>query len=141
MRNVLAVVPKGNRRWSPPRSARSLPNPTPSTCTNSWRSWPPCSAGRSYTEDTFYAHTDAVAAAANSLFGGIVAHGYLVVSLAAGLFVKPESGPALVNFGADHLRVLARSRRTPRTRSRLTVKQITPPSNADYSEIRWERSS
>jgi oxepin-CoA hydrolase/3-oxo-5,6-dehydrosuberyl-CoA semialdehyde dehydrogenase len=44
--------------------------------------------------DTFYAHTDPVAAAANPLFGGIVAHGYLVVSLAAGLFVDPRPDPS-----------------------------------------------
>ena len=52
-----------------------------------------------FTGDTFYAHTDPEAAAANPLFGGIVAHGYLVVSLAAGLFVEPEPGP-----GAGQLR-------------------------------------
>src|SRR5262249_12611426 len=42
-----------------------------------------------FTGDTFYAHTDEEAARANPLFGGIVAHGYLIVSLAAGLFVAP----------------------------------------------------
>ncbi|MFA6575211.1 MAG: phenylacetic acid degradation bifunctional protein PaaZ, partial [Nocardioides sp.] len=55
------------------------------------------------TGDTFYAHTDEAAAAANPLFGGIVAHGYLVVSLAAGLFVDPDPGPVLANFGVDGL--------------------------------------
>ena len=52
-----------------------------------------------FTGDTFYAHTDAEAAARNPFFDGIVAHGYLVVSLAAGLFVDPEPGP-----GARQLR-------------------------------------
>jgi oxepin-CoA hydrolase/3-oxo-5,6-dehydrosuberyl-CoA semialdehyde dehydrogenase len=47
-----------------------------------------------FTGDTFYAHTNPVAAAANPLFGGIVAHGYLVVSLAAGLFVDPRPDPS-----------------------------------------------
>jgi oxepin-CoA hydrolase/3-oxo-5,6-dehydrosuberyl-CoA semialdehyde dehydrogenase len=45
-----------------------------------------------FTGDTFYAHTDEQAAAENPLFGGIVAHGYLVLSLAAGLFVDPAPG-------------------------------------------------
>jgi hypothetical protein len=57
-----------------------------------------------FTGDRFYAHTDPVAAAANPLFGGIVAHGYLVLSLAAGLFVDPAPGPVLANTGLDRLR-------------------------------------
>jgi len=40
MRNVLARVPKSTPRWSPPRSARSSPSPTPSTCTPSSTSSP-----------------------------------------------------------------------------------------------------
>ena len=40
-----------------------------------------------FTGDTFYAHMDEEAAATNPFFGGRVAHGYLIVSLAAGLFV------------------------------------------------------
>ena len=59
-----------------------------------------------FTGDTFYAHTDEQAAAANPLFGGIVAHGYLVLSFAAGLFVDPEPGPVLANYGLDNLRFL-----------------------------------
>src|SRR3954466_10866238 len=41
-----------------------------------------------FTGDTFYAHMDEAAAAANPLFGGRVAHGYLILSWAAGLFVE-----------------------------------------------------
>ncbi|HEY3711355.1 MAG TPA: phenylacetic acid degradation bifunctional protein PaaZ, partial [Amycolatopsis sp.] len=59
-----------------------------------------------FTGDTFYAHTNPEAAAANPLFGGIVAHGYLVVSFAAGLFVSPEPGPVLANYGLENLRFL-----------------------------------
>ena len=59
-----------------------------------------------FTGDTFYAHTDEEAAAANALFGGIVAHGYLVVSFAAGLFVAPEPGPVLADYGLENLRFL-----------------------------------
>lgn len=90
------------------------------------------------TGDTFYAHTDPEAAAANPLFGGIVAHGYLVVSLAAGLFVDPDPGPVLANFGVDRLRFLTPVKVDDRVRVALTVKQITPRATADYGEVRWD---
>ncbi|MEU0242158.1 phenylacetic acid degradation bifunctional protein PaaZ [Nocardiopsis sp. NPDC006198] len=91
-----------------------------------------------FTGDTFYAHTDEEAAAANPLFGGIVAHGYLVVSLAAGLFVDPAPGPVLANFGVDNLRFLTPVKEDATIRVTLTAKQITPRSNADYGEVRWD---
>ncbi len=91
-----------------------------------------------FTGDTFYAHTDAEAAAANPLFGGIVAHGYLVVSLAAGLFVQPDPGPVLANFGVDNLRFLTPVKAEDKIAVTLTVKQITPRTNADYGEVRWD---
>ncbi|MRJ75900.1 phenylacetic acid degradation bifunctional protein PaaZ [Aeromicrobium sp. SMF47] len=90
------------------------------------------------TGDTFYAHTDAEAAAANPLFGGIVAHGYLVVSIAAGLFVDPDPGPVLANFGVDHLRLLTPVKAGDTIDVVLTVKQITPRASADYGEVRWD---
>jgi len=91
-----------------------------------------------FTGDTFYAHTDPEAAAANPLFGGIVAHGYLVVSLAAGLFVEPNPGPVLANFGVDHLRFLTPVKAGDSIAVDLTVKQITPRNSADYGEVRWD---
>jgi oxepin-CoA hydrolase/3-oxo-5,6-dehydrosuberyl-CoA semialdehyde dehydrogenase len=91
-----------------------------------------------FTGDTFYAHTDAEAAARNPLFGGIVAHGYLVVSLAAGLFVDPDPGPVLANFGVDHLRFLTPVKADDEIAVTLTVKQITPRTTADYGEVRWD---
>ncbi len=91
-----------------------------------------------FTGDTFYAHTDPDAAARNPLFGGIVAHGYLIVSLAAGLFVDPDPGPVLANFGVDNLRFLTPVRAGDQIAVTLTVKQITPRSNADYGEVRWD---
>ncbi|MFC4627605.1 phenylacetic acid degradation bifunctional protein PaaZ [Promicromonospora alba] len=91
-----------------------------------------------FTGDTFYAHTDPEAAAANPFFGGIVAHGYLVVSLAAGLFVDPAPGPVLANFGVDGLRFLTPVKVDDTIRVSLTVKQITPRSSADYGEVRWD---
>jgi oxepin-CoA hydrolase/3-oxo-5,6-dehydrosuberyl-CoA semialdehyde dehydrogenase len=91
-----------------------------------------------FTGDTFYAHTDADAAAGNPLFGGIVAHGYLVVSLAAGLFVDPAPGPVLANYGVDDLRFLTPVKAEDSIAVALTVKEITPRSGADYGEVRWD---
>ncbi|WP_039797531.1 phenylacetic acid degradation bifunctional protein PaaZ [Nocardia araoensis] len=91
-----------------------------------------------FTGDTFYAHTDPEAAAANPLFGGIVAHGYLVVSLAAGLFVDPAPGPVLANFGVDNLRFLTPVKADDELTVTLTTKQITPRASADYGEVRWD---
>ncbi len=91
-----------------------------------------------FTGDTFYAHTDEDAAAANPLFGGIVAHGYLLVSLAAGLFVDPDPGPVLANFGVDRLRFLTPVRAEEEIAVTLTVKQMTPRATADYGEVRWD---
>ncbi|NIH87766.1 phenylacetic acid degradation bifunctional protein PaaZ [Amycolatopsis granulosa] len=91
-----------------------------------------------FTGDTFYAHTDPAAAAANPLFGGIVAHGYLVVSFAAGLFVSPEPGPVLANYGLENLRFLTPVKPGDELTVTLTAKQITPRENADYGEVRWD---
>ncbi len=91
-----------------------------------------------FTGDTFYAHTDEEAASRNPLFGGIVAHGYLVVSLAAGLFVDPDPGPVLANFGVDNLRFLTPVKAGDTIAVTLTVKQITPRTSADYGEVRWD---
>ncbi|WP_034268231.1 phenylacetic acid degradation bifunctional protein PaaZ [Haloechinothrix halophila] len=91
-----------------------------------------------FTGDTFYAHTDEEAAAANPLFGGIVAHGYLVVSFAAGLFVAPEPGPVLANYGLENLRFLTPVKAGDELTVTLTAKQIIPRENADYGEVRWD---
>ncbi len=91
-----------------------------------------------FTGDTFYAHTDPEAAARNPLFGGIVAHGYLVVSLAAGLFVEPNPGPVLANFGVDSLRFLTPVKAEDSLTVTLTAKQLTPRVSADYGEVRWD---
>jgi oxepin-CoA hydrolase/3-oxo-5,6-dehydrosuberyl-CoA semialdehyde dehydrogenase len=91
-----------------------------------------------FTGDTFYAHMDAEAAAANPFFGERVAHGYLVVSLAAGLFVDPDPGPVLANFGVDNLRFLAPTKFGDELTVTLTAKQITPRDTAAYGEVRWD---
>ena len=91
-----------------------------------------------FTGDTFYAHMDAEAAAANPLFGERVAHGYLIVSLAAGLFVDPDPGPVLANFGVDGLRFLTPVKFGDELTVTLTCKQITPRESAGYGEVRWD---
>jgi oxepin-CoA hydrolase / 3-oxo-5,6-dehydrosuberyl-CoA semialdehyde dehydrogenase len=55
------------------------------------------------TGDKFYAHTDPTALEGTP-FTGIVAHGYFILSRAAGLFVEPKKGPVLLNYGLDDCR-------------------------------------
>lgn len=59
-----------------------------------------------FTGDKFYAHMDEEAAKASPIFEGRVAHGYLILSFAAGLFVDPHPGPVLANTGLENLRFL-----------------------------------
>jgi oxepin-CoA hydrolase / 3-oxo-5,6-dehydrosuberyl-CoA semialdehyde dehydrogenase len=91
-----------------------------------------------FTGDTFYAHMDEEAAAANPLFGGRVAHGYLIVSWAAGLFVDPAPGPVLANYGVDNLRFLTPVKPGEELTVTLTAKQISPRGGADHGEVRWD---
>ncbi|HTU73347.1 MAG TPA: phenylacetic acid degradation bifunctional protein PaaZ [Trebonia sp.] len=90
-----------------------------------------------FTGDTFYAHTDEDAAARNPFFGGRVAHGYLIVSFAAGLFVQPDFGPVLANYGIDNLRFLTPLKPGDAMSVTLTCKQISPRPG-DYGEVRWD---
>jgi oxepin-CoA hydrolase/3-oxo-5,6-dehydrosuberyl-CoA semialdehyde dehydrogenase len=90
------------------------------------------------TGDTFYAHTDAEAARAAGVFPGIVAHGYLLVSWAAGLFVSPEPGPVLLNYGLENLRFLKPVPAGDSIRVTLTAKEITPRVTDEYGEVRWD---
>jgi oxepin-CoA hydrolase/3-oxo-5,6-dehydrosuberyl-CoA semialdehyde dehydrogenase len=90
-----------------------------------------------FTGDTFYAHTDEQAAAANPLFGGIVAHGYLVLSLAAGLFVDPAPGPVLANTGLDRLRFTKPVKPGDRIHVVLTCASKSPRT-PEQGEVRWD---
>ena len=90
-----------------------------------------------FTGDTFYAHMDEDAAAKNPFFGGRVAHGYLIVSFAAGLFVWPDYGPVLANYGIDNLRFLTPLKPGDEMTVTLTCKQISPRPG-DYGEVRWD---
>jgi oxepin-CoA hydrolase/3-oxo-5,6-dehydrosuberyl-CoA semialdehyde dehydrogenase len=91
-----------------------------------------------FTGDTFYAHMDEEAAKANPFFSGRVAHGYLVLSFAAGLFVDPAPGPLLANYGLDNLRFLKPVAPGDEIRVRLTVKQKRAAKQPEYGEIRWD---
>src|SRR6056297_1562747 len=89
-----------------------------------------------FTGDTFYAHMDEAAAERNPFFPGRVAHGYLLLSFAAGLFVEPNEGPVLANTGLDGLRFMKPVVAGDSLKVRLTVKQKTRR-NEDYGEVRW----
>jgi oxepin-CoA hydrolase/3-oxo-5,6-dehydrosuberyl-CoA semialdehyde dehydrogenase len=91
-----------------------------------------------FTGDRFYAHTDDDAAAANPFFGRRVAHGYLVLAFAAGLFVDPAPGPVLANYGLDNLRFLAPTFIGDEITVTLTAKEITPRHGHTYGEVRWD---
>jgi len=72
--------------------------------------------------DYFYAHFDEIAAK-DSLFGKRVAHGYFVLSAAAGLFVEPSPGPVIANYGLEHLRFVEPVGIGDTIRARITVKE------------------
>ena len=91
-----------------------------------------------FTGDTFYAHMDEAAAKANPFFDGRVAHGYLIVSFAAGLFVDPDTGPVLANYGVDNLRFLTPVYPGDSLQVRLTCKEINPRASAEHGEVRWD---
>jgi len=72
--------------------------------------------------DFFYMHFDDIAAKA-SPFGKRIAHGYFVLSAAAGLFVSPAEGPVLANYGLDTLRFVKPVGIGDTIRARLTCKR------------------
>ncbi len=72
--------------------------------------------------DHFYVHFDEIGAK-NSLFGKRVAHGYFVLSAAAGLFVDPAEGPLLANYGLENLRFVEPVGIGDTIRVRLTAKE------------------
>ncbi|WP_323959254.1 phenylacetic acid degradation bifunctional protein PaaZ [Arthrobacter sp. JZ12] len=90
------------------------------------------------TGDQFYAHTNGEAAAANPFFPGIVAHGYLLLSWGAGLFVEPAPGPVLANYGLENLRFITPVAAGDSIRVTLTAKRITPREDEEYGEVAWD---
>lgn len=90
-----------------------------------------------FTGDTFYAHMDEEAAERSPIFGGIVAHGYLILSFAAGLFVDPPEGPVLANYGIDRLRFATPTKPGDEIHVVLTCKRKTQLNSRGYGEVAW----
>ena len=89
-----------------------------------------------FTGDKFYAHMDEEAAKASPIFEGRVAHGYLILSFAAGLFVDPDPGPVLANTGLENLRFLTPLYPGDLLRVELSVKAKSIKSE-DTGQVRW----
>ena len=89
-----------------------------------------------FTGDKFYAHMDEEAAKASPIFEGRVAHGYLLLSFAAGLFVDPDPGPVLANTGLENLRFLTPVYPGDSIRVELTVRSKSIKSE-DTGQVRW----
>lgn len=92
--------------------------------------------------DYFYMHFDAIAAK-DSAFGQRIAHGYFVLSAAAGLFVSPAPGPVLANYGLDTLRFVKPVAIGDTIRARLTAKrkvdrQKKGPDGAGQGVVVWD---
>ena len=90
------------------------------------------------TGDKFYAHMDDEAAARSPIFNGLVAHGYLVLSFAAGLFVWPDEGPVLANYGIDRLRFAKPTYPGDEIHVVLTCKRKTQLDGRGYGEVAWD---
>ena len=88
--------------------------------------------------DHFYAHMDQAAARRNPFFEDRVAHGYFLVSLAAGLFVWPDEGPVLANYGLDNLRFSAPVYAGDVLQVQFTCKHKNNREGENYGEVRWD---
>ena len=88
--------------------------------------------------DIFYAHMNEAEAARNPLFGGRVAHGYFLISAAAGLFVDPGYGPVLGNYGIDELRFVKPVKAGDRIKVRLTCARKSLREEKGWGEVAWD---
>ena len=79
--------------------------------------------------DNFYAHMDATSLE-GTLFTGRVAHGYFILSKAAGLFVDAKKGPVLLNYGIDECRFTKPVYPGMTIGVKLTVKEKVDQDNA-----------
>lgn len=91
--------------------------------------------------DYFYAHMDDIAAR-ESMFEKRVAHGYFVLSAAAGLFVHPAKGPVLANYGLDNLRFIkpvyiGDTIQAYLTCKRKTYKEKRQPEDTPNGVVEW----
>ena len=76
--------------------------------------------------DWFYAHVDEVGVQESPVFERRVAHGYFILSAAAGLFVDPAPGPVLANYGLENLRFTQPVYIGDTIQAKLTCKTKTP---------------
>jgi oxepin-CoA hydrolase / 3-oxo-5,6-dehydrosuberyl-CoA semialdehyde dehydrogenase len=88
--------------------------------------------------DNFYAHMSETEAARNPLFGGRVAHGYFLISAAAGLFVDPDYGPVLGNYGLDELRFVKPVKPGDKIKVRLTCARKSLRADKGWGEVAWD---
>ncbi|MGH1539123.1 MAG: phenylacetic acid degradation bifunctional protein PaaZ [Arenicella sp.] len=88
--------------------------------------------------DVFYAHMDEGAAQRNPFFDGRVAHGYLLISAAAGLFVWPEEGPVLANTGLENLSFQKPVYPGDSIQVQFTCKQKKDRLTEKWGEVRWD---
>jgi len=84
--------------------------------------------------DNFYAHMDETSLE-GTIFESRVAHGYFVLSAAAGLFVDPKKGPVLANYGLDDCRFTKPVYVGATIGVRLTVKEKTKQERREDDEV------
>jgi len=84
--------------------------------------------------DHFYAHTDATSLE-GTLFEKTVAHGYFIMSAAAGLFVERKKGPVLLNYGIDDLRFTKPVYAGATIGVRLTAKEKISQEKRDENDV------
>lgn len=87
--------------------------------------------------DHFYAHKEEELSK-HSIFGGRVAHGYFIVSAAAGLFVDPAVGPVLANYGLENLRFIKPVFPGDTIQVKLTVAKKIPKEGQDNGVVAWD---
>lgn len=92
------------------------------------------------TWDHFYAHTD-ITSLDGSIFEQRAAHGYFILSAAAGLFVHPDKGPVVANYGLEDCRFLRPIYHNDTISVRLTCKQKierdSPPAEIPCGIVKW----
>lgn len=93
------------------------------------------------TGDHFYAHVDEIGAK-EGIFGKRVAHGYFLISAAAGMFVSPAPGPVLANYGLENLRFVEPVGIGDTIRTRLTCKRkirkdLRPDDKQPTGVVEW----
>ena len=67
-----------------------------------------------------------------------MAHGYFLISAAAGLFVDPDYGPVLGNYGLDALRFVKPVKPGDRIQVRLTCREKSLRADKGWGEVTWD---